>query len=117
MPTGGVTTTAFTVSVPATVTVSELASAGFSSSGGCTGASVTLTTPGSSGSCAFTNQAVANLTVSKQTNGGGGSFTFSAGGGIGTFTLVMPTGGGGTTALPVSVPAPGTGGGVPNARV
>src|SRR5438094_449591 len=105
MPTGGVTTTAFTVNVPATVTVSEFASAGFSSSGGCPGASVTLTTPGSSGSCAFTNQAVANLTVSKQTNGGGGSFTFSAGGGIGTFTLVMPTGGVTTTAFTVNVPA------------
>src|SRR2546422_9816906 len=60
-------------------------------------------------SCAFTNQAVANLTVSKQTNGGGGSFTFSAGGGIGTFTLVMPTGGGTPPPFPVNVPAPGTG--------
>src|SRR2546422_3905875 len=59
-------------------------------------------------SCAFTNQAVANLTVSKQTNGGGGSFTFSAGGGIGTFTLVMPTGGGTTPPLTLSVPATGT---------
>src|SRR5206468_6958733 len=89
MHTGAVPTTAFTVNVPATVTVSEFASAGFSSSGGCnSNGSVTLSTAGSSGSCAFTNQAVANLTVSKQTNGGGGSFTFSAGGGIGTFTLV-----------------------------
>src|SRR5207244_4753777 len=79
MPTGGVTTTAFTVNVPATVTVSEFASAGFSSSGGCnSNGSVTLSTAGSSGSCAFTNQAVANLTASKQTNGGGGSITFSA---------------------------------------
>src|SRR5207247_1471745 len=103
MPTGGVTTTAFTVNVPATVTVSEFASAGFSSSGGCPGASVTLTTPGSSGSCAFTNQAVANLTVSKQTNGGGGSFTFSAGGGIGTFTLIMPTDAAATTSHTVLV--------------
>src|SRR5438552_2998609 len=106
MPTGGVTTTAFTVNVPATVTVSEFASAGFSSSGGCnSNGSVTLSTAGSSGSCAFTNQAVANLTVSKQTNGGGGSFTFSAGGGIGTFTLVMPTGWVTTTAFTVTVPA------------
>src|SRR5206468_5887601 len=55
--------------------------------------------------CAFTNQAIARLTVSKQTNGGGGSFTFSAGGGIGTFTLVMPTGGVTTTAFTVNVPA------------
>src|SRR5439155_9412506 len=106
MPTGGVTTTAFTVNVPATVTVSEFASAGFSSSGGCnSNGSVTLSTAGSSGSCAFTNQAVANLTVSKQTNGGDGSFTFSTGGGIGTFTLVMTTGGVTTTAFTVNVPA------------
>src|SRR5437899_129878 len=106
MPTGGVTTTAFTVNVPATVTVSEFASAGFSSSGGCnSNGSVTLTTPGSSGSCPFTNQAVANLTVSKQTNGGGGSFTFSAGGRIGTFTLVMPTGGATNHTYTVNVPA------------
>src|SRR5439155_872059 len=106
MPTGGVTTTAFTGNVPATVTVSEFASAGSSSGGGCnSNGSVTLSTAGSSGSCAFTNQAVANLTVSKQTNGGGGSFTFSAGGGIGTFTLVMPTGGVTTTAFTVNVPA------------
>src|SRR5438094_944512 len=106
MPTGGVTTTAFTVNVPATVTVSEFASAGFSSSGGCnSNGSVTLSTAGSSGSCAFTNQAVANLTVSKQTNGGGGSFTFSAGGGIGTCKIAMPNGGVTTTAFTVNVPA------------
>src|SRR2546426_9805489 len=91
MPTGGVTTTAFTVSVPATVTVSEFASAGFSSSGGCnSNGSVTLTTPGASGGCAFTNQAVANLTVSKQTNGGGGRFPFCAGGGVGTLPFGHP---------------------------
>src|SRR2546426_6802703 len=107
MPTGGVTTTAFTVSVPATVTVSEFASAGFSSSGGCnSNGSVTLTTPGASGGCAFTNQAVANLTVSKQTNGGGGSFTFSARGGVGTFTLGKPTGGLPTPPLLVCPPPP-----------
>src|SRR3989449_4995328 len=68
-------------------------------------------------SCAFTNQAVANLTASKQTNGGGGSFTFSAGGGIGTFTLVMPTGGGTTTAFTLSVPATVTGSEVASAGV
>ena len=72
MPTGGVTTTAFTVSVPATVTVSEFASAGFSSSGGCnSNGSVTLTTPGASGGCAFTNQAVAAVTASGFMTGGG----------------------------------------------
>ena len=72
MPTGGVTTTAFTVNVPATVTVSEFASAGFSSSGGCnSNGSVTLSTAGSSGSCAFTNQAVAAVTASGFMTGGG----------------------------------------------
>src|SRR5207247_9703355 len=79
MPTGGVTTTAFTVSVPATVTVSEFASAGFSSSGGCnSNGSVTLTTPGASGGRTGTRQDVSHLTVSKDTNGGSGTSTTSA---------------------------------------
>src|SRR5207244_2788153 len=106
MPTGGVTTTAFTVNVPATVTVSEFASAGFSSSGGCnSNGSGTPSPPCSIVSRALPNQALATFTASYRSNGGGGSFTFSAGGGIGTFTLVMPTGGVTTTAFTVNVPA------------
>jgi hypothetical protein len=84
--------------------VSEFPSAGFSSSGGCPGGSVTLSTAGSSGKCSFTNQAVAKLTVQKNTQGGGGSFTFSANAGIGTFTI-STTGGVTTTAFTVNTPA------------
>src|SRR3989442_368695 len=76
-------------------------------SGGCnSNGSLALSTSGASGSCNFTNQAVANLTVQKNTLGGGGSFSFSASGGIGTFTLITPSGGGSSPSPPPILPPP-----------